>query len=186
MRFSKCGLIFTVMKQSVFNKAMTMLVGATIIVVFSVSLNRSTSPTIPLNQYNVSGALICDSAALLKDYTVQLFGKEFGSENFVPVYASYGGGSSIALTDSSGKFFLSTSSYQYYDSLKIGLIQPGKEIIYSKTVYADRSTAHKYYYTPSSDDSPGCNSCNSTVEPASQSISQYSFYFYDMKISFCP
>jgi len=174
------------MKKRFINNAAAILIGAMIIVLFSVSLNRSTSPAIPLNQYIVSGALVCDSAATLKDYTVQLFGKTSGYEGYTPVYASYGGGSSIALTDSAGKFYVSTSSYQYYDSLKIGLIRPGKEIVYSQTVYADRSTAHKYYYTPSSGDTPGCSSCNNTVEPASQSISQYVFYLNNLTISFCP
>ena len=158
------------------------------LLILSVSYSISIAP--PYYQYLVPGYLVCDSLVDKSNNTFMLFGKNnLYDSSYVALNGTpHSNDRVVALSDSSGKFFLIVSSFQKQDSLKVGLIRPGEPVIYSN-LHSPNEVGYipvtSNYFISDDDNAVGCSSCGS--EPRrSSAIVRYEYYSTDLNINFCP
>jgi hypothetical protein len=127
--------------------------------------------------------LVCDSISSKANYTLRLYGKNNSTDNYFVIYGDYAAGEQpIYVTDESGYFYLSVNGYERFDSLKLGIVLPGKPIYYSKAHYVDEN--HYIEFTESyRPERKKIWSCSS--EPQETRITHYSYTQNDIHINIC-
>ncbi len=149
----------------------------------------ATSPTLPpYHQFTISGRIERSSGGTRKNFSVSLLGKplyrtpspEFeilrgiGAQNDRP----------IALTDSSGSFYLVTSNYNKPDSIVVGIIVPERNIIYGSVLSVSQLQPYPNMVTQDyyDHDQSGCNGCQTT--PQTQTVTtHYSYTILDQIVT---
>ena len=137
----------------------------------------------PYYLYFVDGRLSGDSLISKENFAVRLFGMH---KTYQPEYKALPGMNMgperpVALTDSNGYFLITVSHYELLDSLKAGVVQPNKPVVFSPAYYVDKDRLKeiKEYYEP--DEGPGCSSC-STMEPMETRTVRFEYYLDSVKI----
>ena len=157
----------------------------TLLALFFLASNISFSnlPPRPYYKYYVSGFVKGDSLVNKENFAVQLYGME---AEYMPAYQAVKGiqpgtEQPVALTDSSGFFYITVSHYFLFDSLKAGVVQPHKPVIYSPAYFVapNRLKAIDEYYE--SDNGYGCTSC-STTKPMETRVAYYEYYLDNVRI----
>ncbi len=162
-----------------------------IIIVLLLSLiaaNYGTEPAPPpYTRYYVSGTIVCDSLKDKSNYTVQLYGssKNFGNgymtiPNIITDYEH-----KIDLTDSTGNYFLVVNSQIFFDSVKIGIVQPHYSVIFSEPYFIDESKRIEVKENYSGNNTSGCNSCSSNPTSSGTRVVRYEYYLNDTSVKFC-
>ncbi len=120
------------------------------------SVNLATSPEPPEFRYTVSGHLVCDTLSRPVNHTIRLYGFIPGESTYSPFsLLSHNPNPALALTDSSGHFYIESTIYYRLDSLKIALIRPGQAAFFSPAMaVAPFTTTETTFY--SQDNSAGC------------------------------
>lgn len=141
----------------------------------------------PYHQYSVSGTLQRPGGGSTKDFAVTLLGW-FPDQNqsvflpfegvAYPLYSDH----TIALTDSSGAFFVRVSSNFRADSVRLAVVIPENPAMPGNPWYIDGSVGIPtiiYYEVPGE---PGCFGIEG--DPVTESkTSFYSYLFFDQTIS---
>ena len=146
-----------------------------------VSFSTSPSPP-PYYLLNVSGNVTSDSLNSVENYTIQLYGM---SIDFQPEYEPIRGlflgeERPIALTDSNGYYFIEVSNPFYLDSIKAGLIQPSKPIIFSNSIKIFKNELYEVTDSYANESNSGCNSC--TSEPLYTGVVRYEFNYHGLDL----
>jgi hypothetical protein len=167
----------------------TQLSCAVIVFVLLAPFIFATSPALPpYHQFRVNGRIERPGGGMKGNFTVALLGK--------PVYQTQSGqfeimrgigkqdDRPIALTDSSGSFYLVTSNYNKPDSIVVGIIVPERNIIYGSALAVRQlqsypNTETRDYYDQ---DQSGCNGCQTT--PQTQTVTtHYSYSILDQIVT---
>ena len=150
---------------------------------FALNISFSSLPPRPYYKYYVSGFVKVDSLVNKENFAVQLYGMQ---AEYMPAYQAIKGIQTgteqpVALTDSSGFFYIAVGHYLLFDSLKAGVVRPDKPVIYSPPYFIDpnRLKAIDEYYEP--DNGHGCTSC-STTEPMETRVAYYEYYLDNVRI----
>jgi len=154
------------------------------------SVNFGNEPVTPYHKYFVSGAIVCDSITDKSNYTVQLYGKSlyFSPNDYIPITGPLlenDFASPVTLTDSSGQYNLIVSSNIFFDSVKIGLVQPHQNIIYSEPYYIDIKNRHAVTTNYNHDNGSGCNSCSEEVTADGTIIVRLEYYLSNTVLRIC-
>jgi len=153
---------------------------------FTVAYSTSIPP--PYYQYFVSGFLVCDTLSIKSGYSFRLFGKNNSFDSsFTPLNGTANTNDRVvALSDTTGKFHLIVSTSYKQDSIKVGLVRPGKPDAFSgihspnDVEYIQVTSA---YFIP--DEGSGCSSCGSEPRRSSATV-RYEYYLPELNINFCP
>jgi hypothetical protein len=84
----------------------------------------------------------------------------------------------IALTDSNGHYFIEVSNPFFLDSIKAGLIQPSRPIIFSNSIKIFVDDLFQVTETYAENSTSGCSSCIS--EPDYTRIEGYEFNYHEL------
>ncbi len=155
-----------------------------LLVCIALGISIAESPLLPpYYEYNISGQFTNAVTGNNANYTLQMFGlpqnmsvvrdwiqcKGMGRNYETPYY----------VTDSNGYFDIRVNSEFFFDSIKVGIIDPDT-IIFGKTVFINESELEQVvteYRKPES----GCNSCS--TEPASTIIEKYVYRNYSYSLT---
>ena len=155
-------------------------------------MNFGNEPIIPpYHKYFVTGSIICDSIINKSDYTVQLYGKSstyYFPEDYVIIPSNPRDNENvhpIALTDSAGQYYLVVSSDFFFDSIKIGIVQPQGLVINSDAYYVDKNSRHEVTKTYNVDSGGGCNSCSEQVTADETRVERYEYYLNNTILRLC-
>ena len=93
--------------------------------------------------------------------------------------------SPIAITDSAGQYYLNVNSDMFFDSVKVGLVQPHQDIIYSEPYYIDIKNRHAVTTNYNNDNGSGCNSCSEEVTADGTIIVRFEYYLSNTVLRIC-
>lgn len=142
----------------------------------------------PYHKYFLSGSIVCDTISEKSNYTVQLYGwsYNFGKE-YKAISISARDNSlirPICLTDSLGQYYLAASSDIFFDSIKVGLVQPKRSTIFSEAYFIDKNNRSEVTETYNVDKSIGCN-CSKEVAAEETRIVRYEYHLNNTELKLC-
>jgi len=134
----------------------------TILSLFGINFGNSPLPP-PYYKYIVTGSVLCDSLIDKSNFTILLYGKSNNSQNsYEPILVSgLDFEIPLALTDTSGFYYLNVNNEFFYDSIKVALFGFRNQIIFSEAYFIDKNL--NLSIESISDDietSSGCSSCS--------------------------
>ena len=157
----------------------------TFLALFFLALNISFSNLPPqlYYKYYVSGFVKGDSLVNKENFAVQLYGMQ---AEYMPTYQAVKGiqpgtEQPVALTDSSGFFYITVSHYFLFDSLKAGIVQPAQPVIFSRAYFVDSARLKAIYEEYQPPNRSGCTSC--TMQPMETRIARYEYRLTGIEIS---
>jgi hypothetical protein len=151
--------------------------------------NYSTEPLPPpYHQFHITGKIICDTLADKSNYTITLYGKsEFTNGKYIKPFRYPDGINNLALTDSAGNYYLIAKNEFEFDSIKVAIIQPGKEPIFSQPCFVDKANRKVIYKQVGGyDNNTGCCS-NYSVDVPQQDVApeRYEYHLSNIIINLC-
>ncbi len=156
----------------------------TLLALFFLASNISFSnmPPRPYYKYYVSGLVKGDSLVNKENFAVQLYGMQ---AEYMPVYQAVKGiqpgtEQPIALTDSSGFFYITVSHYLLFDSLKAGIVQPAQPVIFSRAYFVDSARLKAIYEEYQPPNASGCSSCS--TQPMKTWVTRYEYRLTGVEI----
>lgn len=159
---------------------------AVLIVFICFSISKSNEPSLPpYYKYFISGTIVSDTIPGKANYALQLFGKDkYRQRDFLPLY---GLGTAlerpITFSDSLGNFMIVVSNGFPLDSLKIGIIQHGKQPVFSRTYFIDPNKLIPINVTHYDDfGKPGCKGCSENEVAASYDLTDHYEYYFDRAV----
>ena len=141
----------------------------------------------PYHQFHISGNIICDTLMNKKDFTVTLYGKShFTSNEYRKAFQYPEGINNLAITDSTGYYYLIASNDFEFDSIKTAVIIQGREAIFSKAHYVDKNNrmeikSYKTYFGNES----GCCQNVSETPTGGYYIERYEYTIRNIEIVIC-
>ena len=144
----------------------------TILFLFEINFGNSPLPP-PYYKYIVTGSVLCDSLIDKSNFTIQLYGKSNNSQNsYEPILVSgLDFEIPLALTDTSGFYYLNVNNEFFYDSIKVALFGFRNQIIFSEAYFIDKNL--NLSIESISDDietSSGCSSCSTNPSKVKRTI----------------
>ncbi len=156
-------------------------------IILSVGIATTPLPP-PPHKYFIRGYVQCDTLSDLSNYSIQMFAKHDNHMNeYRPVegHAENFTGHSVDLTDTSGYFYIETTSFTYLDSVKVGVVFPDKEPIFSEAIYVDVNgrQAITDFFEENNGMESGCNGCstNQTIER----VVRYEYSLDQINVNLC-
>jgi hypothetical protein len=150
-----------------------------------IGINSGEDRPNPFHLYIVTGNVACDSMHDKSNYTIRLFGKsDITGDEFVTVQSNGYYSSPLAITDSSGHYGISLNSEVLFDSLKIGVIQPHTETIYSSVIPVNTDNRIAIEGSYETGNESGCSSCSSEPEYKNYVV-RYEYYIENKHIKIC-
>jgi len=143
-----------------------------ILIVFGINFGNSPLPP-PYYKYIVTGSVLCDSLIDKSNFTIQLYGKSNNYQNsYEPILVSgLDYEIPLALTDTSGFYYLNVNNEFFYDSIKVALFGFRNQIIFSEAYFIDKNL--NIPVESIGDDietSSGCSSCSTNPAKVKRTI----------------
>ncbi|HXG01723.1 MAG TPA: hypothetical protein VNL69_13085 [Bacteroidota bacterium] len=122
----------------------------------------ATTPKILWHQYVVAGTLERASGLSRENFTVVLAGR-IGSEEYRRIRGNVRPSPSpVAITDTSGGFFISVSDAVRFDSVRIMIVRPDSLPVLGSPLAVSAAQVFTQYTTAEYTDPEGCNGCRTT------------------------